>query len=379
MNTTGLTPDWEDHTSFFAALEAELKSSKTHGLDIQSWSNQIYLDFVPFFENPENLEKAISIGGLTFEHSFWVKNSSETWFSQLIHTQIHEYREARDSLSEHFFPYWEKMVELKERSIHNTGIVAQLQNDLSSLSSVLSVKSLMRDLNDLLEGSLQPLVRLRLSVWSSIGKRKPSAIDVKSMSFGAVIEELALDGVIGHAYRPEPLKISVSQWRNLASHNDFKVQGDALHVTYGTASRRHSLSLSINEFISVVKYCNALVYAHKIALELFDIDNIHKLHLNYPTIDDDIDLNYSFKSTLAFGLVASGFTVNRVESRGEEWKFCLTDNQQRSFSEVTLGLQRSVCQFLLYKKSLHIIAEVISGASTFNISFLAYLPHQSDI
>lgn len=133
MNITELIHDWEDHTSFFIALEAELKSGKTHGFDIQSWSNQIYLDFAPFFENPENLKNAISVGGLTFEHAFWVENSSETWFSQLIHTQIHEYRKARDSLSENFFPYWREMIEFKERSINNTGIIAQLQNDLSSL------------------------------------------------------------------------------------------------------------------------------------------------------------------------------------------------------------------------------------------------------
>ena len=80
MNITELIHDWEDHTSFFIALEAELKSGKTHGFDIQSWSNQIYLDFAPFFENPENLKNAISVGGLTFDHAFWVENSSETWF-----------------------------------------------------------------------------------------------------------------------------------------------------------------------------------------------------------------------------------------------------------------------------------------------------------
>jgi hypothetical protein len=364
MKTKGIL---KDKTKVFLGLQTEILTTiKDSSFDLRFHLDQAAKDLETYFENRDIIPIALGAGGLRYEYAFLRENQHKTWIEQSVRLMLTEFRQARLANENACLLIWGKAMEKVDRAISNVAGVTALQANIEELSPELSTKSILRDVGDLLEGSLQPLARLRLDMQGIAGMRAPSLSPTEKMSFGKVIEELASRPIGGDIYSPEPFNLKVSQWRNIANHNSYRFENETVVCMYGKPENPQEIRCSVEDIISIGIYMNALYYAHKIAFEIFSIDNREQLTSYMSKIQIT---EHTKDGALAYGLVASGFEIVKVGQKPGVWMFGLNDRFSRAESDIRTALQAAVTTYLLLSEPFVMIAYVNSGHSIFHFSF----------
>jgi hypothetical protein len=359
-----------DKTSLFQAFETELRMSATQIGALKEVLHEAEIVLTPFFENPAILQKSLSAGALTYEASFLLHKTTEPWVAGCVLVLLKEFRAARAVNPTICFATWIEWMKSSDRAIANFATTAQLQGNKSELATQLLVKSYLRDAADILEGTLQTFARLRLKMIEIAGLRSKSHKLIEALSFGEVIDELVSVGTNGDMYRPQPLGVSLSQWRNIAHHNGFETKGNQVTCTYGQPSKQKSFVCNLDDIISLACYANDLAFAHKIAFEIFSIDNHVQILEDSPNIPIS---DYTMDSTLAFGLVSAGFSIGQAINDNGTWNLILLDEHVRNKIMVKAALQEACVSYLLMGGSCHIEASVRSSNTAYRIGFKASL------
>jgi len=356
-----------DKTKIFLGLQSEiLATQKVPSFDIRTRLDQAAKDLATYFENPDIIPIALGAGGLRYEHAFLQENQTKSWVEQNIRLMLTEFRQARSANANVCLQTWGRWMERTDRAISNMAGVASLQSDIEQLSAEITAKSVLRDIGDILEGSLQPLARLRLDMQGVAGMRAPSSSPTESMSFGKVIEELALRLTGGDIYCPEPFRLKVNQWRNIANHNSYAIANDTVICTYGKTGNLQEIRCSVTDIIDLGVYINNLYYTHKIAFEIFSIDNREKLS---PYMSEIQITEHTKDGALAYGLVSSGFEIVKIGQKPDVWILGLTDKFKRKEGEIKSALQAAAVTYLLLAESATIIAYVNSDGTIYQYSF----------
>jgi len=361
-------------TFLFKGLEEELHTSGNSGQGLRAQLDETVADLHRYFENPTMLIQALNIGALTYEHAFLKASTDREYVPELVSTILAELRQARDQDPVGFFQFWCDQMHSTGRAINNMASVATLQGNKSDLDFSFLVKSYFRDVGDLLEGSLQPMIRLRLEVWEHLGRRGVLPSPVSALTFGKVTEELLAATDLGKVYRPLPFSLSVSQWRNIANHNSYEVVGTLVSCTYGTSNRPKNISLTIDDLTKVVSECNAIYYAHKIAVEFFGIDNAKELIKREPKVSVS---EYSQDTSLVYGLVSEGFSIVHAEREPNKWSLILVDKQCRSKPDAKIALQTACYSYLLFVSPIEFLIAVRSGTKEYKFGFIGSLASNS--
>jgi hypothetical protein len=159
----------------------------------------------PYFENTESLSEFLMHGtALTYEASLLRQHQHIEWVHAALNTMLTEFRAARDADAGTGFESWGRWMEPIDYALRSTTNVAHLQAATTELRAELLAKSCLRDTGDMLEGSLQPFVRLRLQMRGVAGNREKGTPAVASMSFGSVVTEPAAIPDSSHLYCPPP-------------------------------------------------------------------------------------------------------------------------------------------------------------------------------
>lgn len=372
----------KDLTRLFLGLQEEIRAGqKSRSPDVRVHLDLAAADLSAYFEHPETLPTALGAGGLRYEHSFLQRNRSEPWIDETIRNMLLEFRSARNIDTRRCFQTWGSWFDAVERAIRNTASVAFLQKDLDELGPEFIAKSILRDVGDILEGSLQPLARLRLDMQGVAGIRAASVRPVTSMSFGEVIKELASRPIGGDIYYPQPFGLPVSQWRNIANHNSYEVKGTDVICTYGTPRKIKTIRCSVSALFDLGRYINDLKYIHKIAFEFFSIDNMRDLTPYLPHVDVT---DHTANGALAYGLVAAGFGIEEVgygaeaDYGAEQWALVLVDEKNRSELEVRAALEDAVSTYILLTGSINVASFVKSDTSLYKFSFKAKVKNNAE-
>jgi hypothetical protein len=219
-------------------------------------------------------------------------------------------------------------------------------------------------MGDILEGSLQPLARLRLELQNISGIWEVKSKLVSKMSFGDVISEL---NVKGDEYIPAPFTISVSQWRNIANYGSYDVENNDVICRYGKGDKK-SFRCNRNELIRVAHYIMNLYNTHKIAHEIFSIDNLDKIKSGREASGSGETI-FSVEGTLTAGLFLSGFTLLNVSHKQGVLGLFLTDRDNRSYEESKGALQGALLPFIILFGPCEVGAIVQSREEAYSFSF----------
>ena len=245
-------------------------------------------------------------------------------------------------------------------------MVASLQLHIDELEGEFVVKTIFRDVGDLLEGSLQPLVRLRLAMLEVAGVRTGRSSPVSTMTFGDVVHELSSRGAEGGIYHPPPLGLSVNQWRNIANHNNYALKDGRVTCTYGMPGRQKSVCCTIDDLIELAKYTDTLVFLHKTAYEIFSTDNLNELIPYSPQLEIT---DYTRDGALAYGLAEARLIVVRAGYSEGLWVLLLIDDCNRDHERAKAALQAAVLPYFNLAGPTEFRAVVKSGTSDFRFSF----------
>lgn len=360
-------PEFIDKTKSFLALQDELRLAVTIGSQNFCGSQESAVeDLSGYFENPEQMKRAFSVGGFRYEHAFLQRNNTSPWVDKHLRLMLREFREARDRNAGMCFQTWSSHMESVELGTRNISLVASLQLNIDELEEESLTKSVFRDIGDVLEGSLQPLVRLRLAMLEVAGTRIGPSSPVSIMTFGDVIGELSSRGAEGDIYRPRPLGLSVSQWRNIANHNNYTFKDGRVTCTYGRPGREKDICCTINNLIELAKYTDTLGFLHKVAYEIFSTDNLNELIPYAPQLEVT---DYTRDGALVYGLAEAGFEIVKARYSEGLWVLLLIDDYNRDHGRAKAALEAAVLPYFNLTGPTEFRAVVKSGTSDFRISF----------
>lgn len=318
-----------------------------------------------FFINAKELKEIHKSGAMIYEYAFLLRLSDAFWVKKLLEKLLAEYREAYFVDQDRCFSVWNSSFKTISRAIRNIKSAAQLETPKDdSLNLELLTKSCFRDIGDILEGSLQPLVRLRLELQSISGRWEGKSKLVSTMSFGDVIAEL---NTKGDEYIPAPFTISVSQWRNIANHNSYEVENNDIVCRYGKGDK-NSFRFKRTELIQVAHYIMNLYNTHKIAHEIFSLDNLEKI-ISEREAPGSSETNFDLEGTLSAGLFLSGFTILKVGHKPGVLGLFLTDIGNRSYDESKGALQGALLPFIVLFGPCEVGAIVQSRKMAYRFSF----------
>lgn len=142
------------------------------------------------------------------------------------------------------------------------------------------------------------------------------------MTFGEVISELSSRKIGGDVYRPSPFGIPVSQWRNIANHNSYTVKDNEVTCIYGSPGQQKQFSCAVSDWIGLARYIDTLGFLHKVAFEIFNIDNLDELIPYAPKLEIT---EYTKDAALVYGLAEAGFTIVNAGYKEAEWALLLVD------------------------------------------------------
>ena len=352
-----------DKTKLFLGFQEEVLAAQNKpSSSIRIHLEQAATDLSPYFENPAIIFSALGAGGLQAEHAFLQQNRSKSWIDQNLRVLLAEFRSAQNANEALCFQTWGSRMEAIDRATRNWAAVAFLQEDLERLNPEFMAKSVLRNVGDILEGSLQPLVRLRLEMQGIAGMRTKTAKLIDSMTFGNVIEELASRQIGGSIYCPPPFGVTVSQWRNIANHNSYVVDGDEVVCAYGRPKSPQKIVCPVAKLYDLGVYVNDLSFMHKIAYEVFSVDNLEMLLPFAPKLKIT---DYTKEGMLAYGLAAAGFTIVKAGHASELWVLELIDRFARSKPHIEGALQTATHAYNFWAGSVRFFISVKSGSSTY--------------
>ena len=361
--------DFIDKTSPLLRLQEELKTGVEEGTSrLGASENEVAADLYDYFENPSRLNEVLALGGLYYEHAFLKRHEASEWIDVTLRLMLQEFRNARESDAVSCFQTWCSMMEAVDNGIKNVSLVGHLQPELERLGIELSTKSVIRDIGEILEGSIQPFARLRLSMLEIAGKRLDSVRPIAEKSFGEVINELASIRPIGNIYSPGPFYILVNQWRNIANHNSYTISGGNIVCTYGSVGRTQQIFCTFEQLIEIARQIDTLGFLHKVAFEIFSIDNLRELLPYVPRVEIT---EYSRDAVLVRGLTQAGFSIIKAGCVQREWTLVLAEHTQRSRSEIEAALHSATMPYAKLTGGIKVDASVATRGSRLLFSFRA--------
>ena len=367
---------FEDLTNLFLQLQDEIVpvgiGEKT---SLQAQLQDLVSDLRHLFLNADHLITCLNTGGLTYEHAFLKR--TEKWSKLHLPKLLEEYRSAKLINEPRLYTVLADFQQFSSSAYQHVVSIAELSLDKKSMKAPVFVKSCMRDLGDLMESSLFPFLRLRLKVLHIGKKIKITDRDIDDLSLGTTIAKIS--SIHPDLYCPEPFNISLSQWRNISYHSNYKVFGDIIRCEYRKKGHKKEFECSPNQLLEICRYVNDTYYLHKVANEIFCTDNINNIAKAINRENVKIEMSeFTTDATMAYSVVASGFRILHAARKDYRWAFVLRDLHNRGKEDIKTALQKSLIPYLLQIGQAEVNAMVETQTKKHSISFRSEIKSSDD-
>ena len=179
-----------------------------------------------------------------------------------------------------------------------------------------------RNVGSLLEGAAQPVLR-ELLAHSRIARGKEWTSDkLRGLDFGNVVEELKSTPGMAQVCEPDPWKVRLSQWRNVAQHQSYKTTDNGVVVRYGKHPKTVELSMTFAETELLWSRVSSLFTALGSARAIFTIDNHESISVNVSANDSRTEGRLLHLTT---GFSSQGFELVSVSENNDELEAIIRD------------------------------------------------------
>lgn len=326
---------------FYEELNKELFSVKPFNKE------DVIKTFKPFVKNELKLSKVVDLGLLYYDYVMYINLIQNSLFEDGI-------KEILQVCDVAYNADKRKMAEMLNAEYINisNGFASYTQTLLlhTPLNEIkrfdVLVRQIINDLGAHLENSLKPYLSF-LNKLLAITKHKI----VKQKKFGDILDSLMSDNCLWEAIYKELFSgISVSQWRNIADHNNYNIiSEDRIEVFYGNDNARKNKVLTKQDLLIILKMLDITLYMNKIAftlcfinyLELLNFGSEYLEKIKYKdSIYDDIKMQL-VETSFAFG-----FKLLNIVVESNVW-------------EISLESKDEIIDQSLMEKFLNIIAALI--------------------
>lgn len=347
--------------------ELDIANLLGEGLTPDEIKKRIIQDLSPYFESRDTLKTIVlEYDLLAFEYGFYLTMLPTAWFKPALESIVDQLRRAKCINSDDCLQILAEWTPVLNGALQNAMDIFHLENDKSQEHLNLLAKICFREIGDIVEGSLQPFMRLLLIMhYISTGKHKPSRL-VEGKTLGNVTNELLQTDQYSSLYQPPPWSIRINQWRNIANHNDYQADLDTNSIVcqYGTPGKRKTVRLKRPELVVLEKRCHDIAYTHKLAFTFFAVDNLADILKFSPTLEVSKDTAeaYLFEALYANGFEVAALTTEETAMTIELVDLDDRDEQSRLES---LSLAVSIHKGLLNDRTLTFRIEALHSEDIF--------------
>lgn len=306
--------------NFINGLNLELSLTKDFSND------DVFNAFEKYVENKDILKKAITFGLFHYDYIKYKEIFLNTLFEEGISLIIDMQNNAKKVSSEKVNMIFEDGYHQISKGYASFTQLMWLQNPQQQVERLdVFAKQVFNLIGDIIENSLKPFFIYLNSVRCILQNR-----DENQNKLGLIVDALKnYSPIFKGLYMDLMFGISISQWRNIAAHGDYRCINNKIEIEYGPINKKIKKHFNRNDILSLYHRIDALFYMHKIAITLMSIDNktiitnskffLEKSPL---TMEDDI-ISQIVETAFTYG-----FQVSKIDVDSNPWQIeAITSNK----------------------------------------------------
>lgn len=290
----------------------------------EEYNRIVFSTFKKYINDDDVIAKIARIGTHTWELSVILELEKEEWFSETLEFLTRELRSTFNANKEKTV----QIAELLYPSIHESLACWHdsffLSKNIDARNPRHAVRAYFRMLGDMIESTHKPHIEfvykiLRINPCSQMYK-KP-----KDVSLGQAVSSLIEIKELERIYKTNLLGVSISQWRNIAHHSNYRIEKDknSITCTYG-GNVRYEVRITVDGLLDLLKTFNKLQALQKIAVGFFLVEFMNEIQFDK---HGDIDVTIeTIISEIGNGLGLEGFKVVSVSKNSAEYVFKIDDS-----------------------------------------------------
>ena len=347
------------------------------GYSTQQFKDMVISKLTPLFSNKDNAEKYWTTAEMLSVFEFIIRYHHDETFMQFLQEVLTTYRAALECNSENVMQiFCDSLFDFSQKE-NMMWTVRENVKQVNSDDYDESVIRYMKHIGDTLEiGTKHIIAELYAIVLIADGKT-PDYEKIQRFDFGVNIQNILAQGKFQVMLLTDPIKIKLSDWRNIAYHHTYRIiDKDTIVCTYG--KKQQTFSISFDELLQytyqIVKASNILNIARSIFVYDYDekIADHRSAHGHTPIRFRPSILEENLRTSM----MSMGFNLSKVEVNDNTAVAVITDLRNNGELGKDEQIMRHIhaSQFLYHlwntyrKKEVCIIYYSASGQFIFSCS-----------
>ena len=296
-------------TEFIGHLTDEL-------LSIERFSKEdVYSTFEKYVQNKELLRMCVNYGELHFDYVKYQTIFKDTLFEigigEVLKLTQQAYsispQETSKILSQGYKRISLGLAQYTQRMWSQSPKIEDVRPDVY-------VKTLFTHIGDMIENSLKPYL-LMINELRGVVVGKPAT----QKKLGSIVDVLMqYNPIFKGLYSELLLGITVSQWRNISDHGDYKYTMSGVEIEYGPENQKKKKILAKDDLGCIFIAIDSLLYMHKTARTLLSIE-YHGCYSTEEGINEkslytkqDDNMMQMVETAYAYGLTVQKVALNKT-------------------------------------------------------------------
>ena len=300
--------------------------------------------FSPYFNNKNILER-VAVNELIPNAVEYTKLSQDKLFLELIRFSVDTHNRAKSINNDESIKICAEWMAAIFDGLSVFWSQFNLEQDKSFLGLEEFTFECLRNIGGAIEGCFKPIAgELLHQAKISIGET-PKKEDIRALDLGMLVEEL-------QKVSPNPdffeiKDVRLNQWRNIAQHFSFVLDGNVVVCTYGRPGKQKEVRLTKEELFEVTKKAIDVFSCLRLANQLFFFDNIESINAFKLSLPHSKVRQEAIVLNLVSAIASQGFEVIEFIREPEQTKLSLKDVTNES-SEVRKFYAVQLCDVLWF-------------------------------
>lgn len=327
-----------------------LQSQISDGCSSKSIEKMIFNNLEPYFSDKESLQRNLFSSSILSVYEYILKYSEDAIFFKGLKDILKCYSDAYiKNPSKVAYIMMEGHEQFSEKE--NMMWTVRHRKILESADVYEQIMSCFEHIGNVVEISVRGITYELYAMIRVIFSKDIDYVKICKDDFGVAINNIITKGYFDYIFKTEPMDIKLSDWRNIAKHNSFKVVDKKIECTYGSKTQT-CFSISYDELIQYFYQINRASNILNIAKCIFIYDNIDMFqqfrNINRTPIKFRDNMLFN---QLKISLMAHGFQLKNIHRNKEIIRMIVCDKQNAGNAncEFLELRQQSLCNIVKEK------------------------------
>jgi hypothetical protein len=297
-------------------IDDMLKYLSFNGLTDDEIKETVITSFEGLFENKDSLDKFAMTGDMLQIFEFIIRYHYDVNFITGVKHILHYYHHAYKSRSQEVITLYKDMINILVTKENIMWSSSKDDIDLNDSKIYDFTYKFMQKIGVSLEVNLKSYL---IEFYALLRICKGNSFDLNEISqydFGIIINNILSFNDFDNLLKTTTLNIKLSDWRNIAYHHSYTINGDEITCEYGKKLNKKQFTINCQQLKSytheIVRSTNIFYIAHWIFFfDHFDeiIENCRINNLNLINLQDEIS-----ESALKTSFLGQGFNIIKIQT-----------------------------------------------------------------